>query len=394
MPDISCPSCGHAGKGVPLVTLQHLLTAEALSEVSEAESYRHCAQPGCDVAYFAPATSQTLDKREVGVLIGTKETGSDRPVCYCFDHSWGSIEAELKATGATDVVETITAHCKAGDDRCPETNPQGSCCLGNVRRAVKESKAKLNILDDDGDAPETPDGCGSASGCEVPESDDDDDDDSRTEGPVFANSGGLYATGGALAAAVLSSACCWLPLSLIALGMGTTTVAGVLEAYRGLFLAGAGGLLALGYYFVWFRKERCEPGAACEVPRPRLQLLNRMGLSVATVLIAGFAFFPSYAGGLLSGAGQLPSATASADDVTRVLSIDGMTCEACTSHIRSELEAVPGVKSAHVSYADGSATVVLNDVDVPNAALFGAVKAAGYAVQLKVPVHIQGQVQQ
>lgn len=26
-------------------------------------------------------------------------------------------------------------------------NPQGSCCLGNVRRAVEEAKAKLNLVD-------------------------------------------------------------------------------------------------------------------------------------------------------------------------------------------------------------------------------------------------------
>ncbi|MCP4502638.1 MAG: hypothetical protein GY822_22040 [Deltaproteobacteria bacterium] len=69
-----------------------------------------------------------------------------------FSHSWQSIEDELREKGRTDVVETITALCRAGEDQCSQKNPQGSCCLGNVHLAVKETKQKLNIVDDKSDA--------------------------------------------------------------------------------------------------------------------------------------------------------------------------------------------------------------------------------------------------
>jgi mercuric reductase len=41
------------------------------------------------------------------------------------------------------------------------------------------------------------------------------------------------------------------------------------------------------------------------------------------------------------------------------LKIGGMTCESCAAHVRQALEAVPGVRSADVSYAEGSAAVAL-----------------------------------
>ncbi len=75
------------------------------------------------------------------VRIGQKATASPRVVCYCFDHTIEEIEAEVVATGTSTIADAIGEKCKQGLDRCEETNPQGSCCLGNVRAVVK------NLLD-------------------------------------------------------------------------------------------------------------------------------------------------------------------------------------------------------------------------------------------------------
>ena len=64
-------------------------------------------------------------------------------VCYCFRHTVGGIRAEMAATGSSTVIERITASIQAGQCACDIRNPQGECCLGNVREVVRRVKAEL-----------------------------------------------------------------------------------------------------------------------------------------------------------------------------------------------------------------------------------------------------------
>ncbi|MFQ5578390.1 MAG: hypothetical protein ACE5G8_15520 [Anaerolineae bacterium] len=66
-------------------------------------------------------------------------------VCYCFRHSPASIRAELRVAGRSTVVAQINAGIKAGQCACDIRNPQGSCCLGNVSRVVKQVKGEVKI---------------------------------------------------------------------------------------------------------------------------------------------------------------------------------------------------------------------------------------------------------
>jgi mercuric reductase len=63
------------------------------------------------------------------------------------------------------------------------------------------------------------------------------------------------------------------------------------------------------------------------------------------------------------------------------LKITGMTCESCAVHIKEALEKVPGVQSAEISYAKGSAQIAV-DERTSHDALIGAVVAAGYRAAL------------
>ncbi len=63
------------------------------------------------------------------------------------------------------------------------------------------------------------------------------------------------------------------------------------------------------------------------------------------------------------------------------LDITGMTCESCAAHIKHALEQVPGVRSAEVSYAEGSARVAL-DAGLSPDALITAVTGLGYRAKL------------
>jgi mercuric reductase len=63
-----------------------------------------------------------------------------------------------------------------------------------------------------------------------------------------------------------------------------------------------------------------------------------------------------------------------------ILSISGMTCNACATHVKSTLESLPGVKSAQVSYPLGTAEVVTDD-SISFEAMAAAVAKAGYAAK-------------
>ena len=63
------------------------------------------------------------------------------------------------------------------------------------------------------------------------------------------------------------------------------------------------------------------------------------------------------------------------------LDISGMTCESCAVHVKHALEQVPGVRSAEVSYAEGSARVAL-DAGISPDALIAAVTGLGYRAKL------------
>lgn len=65
--------------------------------------------------------------------------------------------------------------------------------------------------------------------------------------------------------------------------------------------------------------------------------------------------------------------------VNYVLTVEGMTCEACSRHIQEALRKVPGVAAATVSYKGGYAVVVPSVKAGPNPqSLVSAVETAGY----------------
>ena len=174
-----------------------------------------------------------------------------------------------------------------------------------------------------------------------------------------------WSTPAAVGSAILSSACCWLPLLLLAFGLSAGGVAGFFESARPIFLVIAAIFLSAGFYFTYFRKVACKPGDACAVPKPKFQRFNRVMLWVATVFVIAFALFPYYSPALmrafvgtatanLGASGPLNQAT---QQTTRIYHIDGMTCSACAAGLEIQLAKLPGVTEAHVRFDDSTATI-------------------------------------
>lgn len=136
-----CPVCASKGKKVDTATLKTIL-AVSLTAVQEV-SYFFCRDSACEVVYFSADGQQTFRTHEVRERVFQKQPLSeDVLICYCFLHTPGSIRTEFAKTGTTTVVEAINQGIQAGQCACDWRNPQGDCCLGNVRRFVKQLTAE------------------------------------------------------------------------------------------------------------------------------------------------------------------------------------------------------------------------------------------------------------
>jgi len=131
----SCPKCGNEGKKVENITLKSLLIPDALAKLSPESSYRMCTNAACDVVYFNEK-GQVYLTEDIKVVVFQKTEAEDCPVCYCFGWNRERIKKELAETGSSTAISSITEHIKAGRCGCDVNNPQGSCCLGNVKKVV------------------------------------------------------------------------------------------------------------------------------------------------------------------------------------------------------------------------------------------------------------------
>lgn len=139
-----CPVSQTVGLKVRLVTLKALLKGDSLRRLDGA-AYRFCPARDCDVVYF-DAVGSVFRKNDLTVRIGQKETEDPVPICYCFGYTVADLRRGLAAFGKTEIPATITAEVKAGHCACEVKNPQGSCCLGNVSKAVKQVQSELATI--------------------------------------------------------------------------------------------------------------------------------------------------------------------------------------------------------------------------------------------------------
>ena len=142
-----CPGCGAKGKSVAAITLRALVVQSAQERLADLDGFRLCASPGCEIVYFHPVSGAQVARSEMTVKVGQKETASSRTACYCFGYSAYDIEKDVRASGSSTIAVTIGDKCKRGLDRCQETNPQGSCCLGNVRGIAKAALHAIGASD-------------------------------------------------------------------------------------------------------------------------------------------------------------------------------------------------------------------------------------------------------
>jgi hypothetical protein len=132
----SCPTSGTNGKRVGLITLKSLLTPDALARLDANAHYFFCPDTACDTVYFSSTGSYQW--QQVKVPVFQKDAGESVPACYCFGWTRAALGEAVADGEGEGVPASITQHVKDGRCGCEVNNPQGSCCLGNVRKLLAE----------------------------------------------------------------------------------------------------------------------------------------------------------------------------------------------------------------------------------------------------------------
>jgi hypothetical protein len=92
--------------------------------------------------YFSDNGQQTFSVDDIREQVYQKEPeAEDVFICYCFRHRVG--ELRLASTEERlSIMDNINSGIDTGQCACDLRNPQGSCCLGNVRGMIKQLDQK------------------------------------------------------------------------------------------------------------------------------------------------------------------------------------------------------------------------------------------------------------
>ena len=137
-----CPRCGVVSQHkVGAITLRALL-ADSEEDFVNRDDYLLCTTPECPVVYFDSESGAVYTKDQITVRVGFKETDSPRTLCYCFDHTWETMQKEWLAIGQCTTAASIRESIRSEGCRCEETNPKGICCLGDITEALHQIQAQ------------------------------------------------------------------------------------------------------------------------------------------------------------------------------------------------------------------------------------------------------------
>ena len=144
-----CARCGAASRRVKRKTVLLMLRPELLDRAGEDE-YRFCTGRGCRVMYFTEGGGPCFTTDDLRVRVGLKEREDPVPLCYCFGFDERVAREEFARTGGCSLPRRISALIRQGMCACPERNPSGACCLGEVNKAVKRLRAGADESAPDG----------------------------------------------------------------------------------------------------------------------------------------------------------------------------------------------------------------------------------------------------
>jgi hypothetical protein len=139
---------------------------------------------------------------------------------------------------------------------------------------------------------------------------------------------------GTITASILASSCCIGPLILAGLGIGSVSIFSSLEKYRPLFMIVTFTFIGIAFYLTYRTKKSDE---CCDINKVKIDRIRKIVLWTITAVAVGLLLFPYVYGTL----GKSDSVVQMNDDLQKVvITVEGMTCEACAKSINSALSKI------------------------------------------------------
>lgn len=176
--------------------------------------------------------------------------------------------------------------------------------------------------------------------------------------------------------ATLASACCGLPLLLIALGLGGLGFGAAVGKYH-WYLTGGGILVLILAWGVFLREKRKLYALGSEI---RGEKTTKGILAAATLAVLFFAGLNLYSA--LGGKEISNQDTQVTNFSSIVLPVEGMTCFACEASVEGALEGLPGVDSAKASAKSKNVLVEYQPGRVTFDQMVEAISRTGYKANL------------
>jgi len=124
-----CPVCGDRGHKVENDTMIHHV--KDISKMGDG-GYYFCPNRECDIVYFRD--KETFSVHMINKEIGIKESSSmQAAVCYCYNYQKSELYDEA-------LIEKINIRIDNYGSRCDLRNPNGRCCVKEIKYAQKEKK--------------------------------------------------------------------------------------------------------------------------------------------------------------------------------------------------------------------------------------------------------------
>jgi mercuric ion transport protein len=187
--------------------------------------------------------------------------------------------------------------------------------------------------------------------------------------------------GASILTAIAASLCCITPvLALISGATGVASSFSWMEPFRPYLI----GVTVLVLAFAWYQKLRPrtadEIECACEEDEKKPFMQTKLFLGIVTVFAVLMLTFPYYSSVFYPDNKKEVVIVNAYDIQTVQLDIEGMTCEACDSHVAFAAQEVDGVIEALADHKTGKAEVKFDKTKTSKVAIIQSINATSYEV--------------
>lgn len=187
--------------------------------------------------------------------------------------------------------------------------------------------------------------------------------------------------GAGLLSAVAASLCCITPvLALISGASGVASTFTWMEPLRPYLI----GITVLVLAFAWYQKLKPQTAEEiecdCEEDEKKPFMQTKTFLGIVTVFATLMLAFPYYSSIFYPDNTKEVVIVDAFDIQTLQLDVEGMTCEACDSHVAYAAQEVDGVIEVQADHKTGKAEVKYDKTKTSKEDIIKSINATGYKV--------------